>query len=313
MSTTARNVSVDMALTNLSIAYKVEGLIGDVVVPNVPVVKDSGKYFEWSKSDDFRNFNGKDLRAPGALSKTIDFSTSTKTYSAEEYALNVFVLDKEKQNADSVLNLEISKTNRLKQSLMIAREARIAAIFTDANNYASTNKTTLSWSSQWNNSSYAGNIVEELDTAKEAVRKQIGRRPNTIIIPEAVADVMKNDSNIIELLKYTKTDMLENGDLPKRIRGMNVIIAGAVSNTAIDGATDSIGDIWGKNVVLAYINTANPTVDDISFVYGFRSQQLTVRKWRDDPKKGDYIEMEYCEDIKVVSNVAAYLIKDCIA
>lgn len=41
MSTTARNVSVDMALTNLSIAYKVEGLIGDVVVPNVPVVKDS--------------------------------------------------------------------------------------------------------------------------------------------------------------------------------------------------------------------------------------------------------------------------------
>lgn len=84
------------------------------------------------------------MRAPGALSKTIDFSTSTKTYSAEEYALNVFILDKEKQNADSVLNLEISKTNRLKQSLMIAREARIAAIFTDANNYASTNKTTLS-------------------------------------------------------------------------------------------------------------------------------------------------------------------------
>lgn len=107
--------------------------------------------------------------------------------------------------------------------------------------------------------------------------------------------------------------MLENGDLPKRIRGMSVIIAGAVANGAIDGATDSIADIWGKNVVLAYINTANPTVDDISFVYGFRSQQLTVRKWRDDPKKGDFIEMEYCEDIKVVSNVAAYLIKDCIA
>jgi len=49
MSMTARNVSVDMALTNLSIAYKVEWLIGDLVVPSIPVVRDSGKYFEWKK------------------------------------------------------------------------------------------------------------------------------------------------------------------------------------------------------------------------------------------------------------------------
>jgi len=72
------------------------------------------------------------------------------------------------------------------------------------------------------------------------VRKQIGRRPNTIIIPEAVADVMKNHSSIIELLKYTKSDMLENGDLPRRLRGMNVVIAGAVANGAIEGATDDV-------------------------------------------------------------------------
>lgn len=310
---TARNVSVDMALTNLSIAYKVEWLIGDLVVPSIPVVRDSGKYFEWKKSDDFRNFYWRDLRAPGALARTIDFSTSTNTYSAEEYALNIFITDKEKQNADSVLNLEISKTNRLKQALMIAREARIAAIYTNLNNYASTNKVTLSWTSQRNNVGYTGNIVKELDEAKEAVRKQIGRRPNTIIIPEAVADVMKNHSSIIELMKYTKGDMLENGDLPKRIRGMNVVIAGAVANNANDWAADNISDIWWKNVILAYINTENPTIDDISFVYSFKSQPLTVRKWRDDAKKGDYIEMEYSEDIKVVSNVAGFLIKDCIA
>jgi len=144
MSTTARNVSVDAALTNLSIAYKVEGLISDLVVPLVPVVKDAGKYWVWNKSDDFRNFNGKDLRAPGSLSKTIDFGAATATYSAEEYALNVAVLDKEKQNADSVLNLEISKTNRLKQSLMISREARVAGLFTNDANFAASNKTTLS-------------------------------------------------------------------------------------------------------------------------------------------------------------------------
>lgn len=312
MSTTARNVTVDQALTNISIAYTPEGLVTDQVVPKIAVPKDTGIYWEWSRSDDFRNFNGQDLRAPGTEAKTIDWSTSKKTFSCEEYSLNTSIDDKAKKNADSVLNLEISKTKRLKNALMISREARVASVFTDANNFASTNKVTLSGTSQWNNASYAGNIVKELDTAKEAVRKQIGRRPNTIIIPEAVADVMKNNSSIIELLKYTKSDMLENGDLPKKLRGMNVIIAGWVSNLAADGATDNIADIWGKNVVLAYVNP-NPMVDDISFIYGFRSEDEQITKWRDDPKKSDFIENAYSEDVKVVSNIAAYLIKDCIA
>lgn len=313
MSITARNVSIDAALTNLSIAFKIEGLIGDLVVPIIPVVKDTWKYYQWSISDDFRNYYGRDLRAPGALAKTIDFSTQISSYLAEEYALNIFILDKEKQNADSVLNLEISKTKRLKQSLMLAREIRLAKIFTNPNNFASTNKVTLSWTSQWNNTNYTGNIVKELDDAKEAIRKQIGIHPNTIIIPETVADVMKNDKNIIELLKYTKSDMLENGDLPKKIRGMNVVIASSVTNNANEGAGNSIVDVWWKNVVLAYINMENPTIDSISFVYGFRPQQFTVRRWRDEPRKWDYIEMEYAEDVRVVSNVAWYLIKDVIA
>lgn len=54
-------------------------------------------------------------------------------------------------------------------------------------------------------------------------------------------------------------------------------------------------------------------VDDISFIYGFRSEDEQITKWRDDPKKSDFIENAYSEDVKVVSNIAAYLIKDCIA
>jgi len=313
MTLTARNVQVDQALTNLSVAYKVEGLIWDIIVPKIPVVKDTGLYYEWSKSDDFRNYNGRDVRAPGAVSKTIDFSSSTKTYATEDYALNVKILDKEKKNADSILNLEISKTNRLKGSLMLSREARIAWVFTNLNNYASSNKVTLSGTSQWDNASYAGNIVKELDAWKEAVRKQIWRRPNTIIIPEAVADVMKNSASFIELLKYTKGDMLENGDLPKVLRGMKVIIAGWVTNNANDGAADSIADIWGKHVIMCYINYANPTIDEISFIYGFTSEDLTVRKWREDPAKADVVEMEFSEDIKLISNVAGYIIYNAIS
>jgi hypothetical protein len=57
-------------------------------------------------------------------------------------------------NADSVLRIEMSKSKFLKNSLLMSREKRVAAILRDAANYDTNNKRTLSGTSQWNNASY---------------------------------------------------------------------------------------------------------------------------------------------------------------
>lgn len=166
-----RDVHVDQALTNVSINYKPVGFIADKVSPIIPVKNDSDKYYVWDRAEAFRAFD--DLRAPGAEARMIDDNVSTATYSAEEYSLKGKVTDRAKKNADSVLRLEISKTNRVKNALMLGREKRVAALFTTAANYASTNKVTKSGTSQWNDASFAGNPITDIDTGIEAVRKQI--------------------------------------------------------------------------------------------------------------------------------------------
>jgi len=316
-------VHIDVALTNVSTGYHPTGMIGETIFPIVPVAKESDKYYEWNKGEAFR-VPDSTMRADGTKSKTIGFSLSTTTYSAEEYALNIQVTDRQRDNADSVINLRASKTRRVKDILVLDQEIRIATLLTTQGNWASTNRVQLSGTQQWNNASYDNTVVVSsiegrIDTAKEAVRTQTGgHEPNKIIIPSAVAKVIKKDSKIRDLIKYTHADLLVDGDLPPKLWNMDVIIPKASKNTNKEGnATQTLTDVWGKHVVLVY-TTTNPAVDEISAGYIFRVSNGAhtpwgVRTWRDESEKAEYIEVEVCQDEKLVSNVAGYLIEDCIA
>lgn len=306
-----RTIHVDAALTNVSIAYKPTGLIADMLSPVIKVVKDSDKYYEWDKATDLSIPS--DRRAPGAEANLIDMKATPKNYSAEEYALKTKVTDFEKRNADSILKLEISKAQNVKTKLMLAREKRVADNFRDATAYDSTNKVTLSGTSQWNNGSYTGNPIDLIDTAIEAVRSATGMRPNVIVIPGTVANVFKNNAKVIELLKYTHATLLEGTGLPNEIRGLKLLVPGAVYNTANEGAAASLADVWGKDIFIGYINYDGNYMDNISFSYTFRSQEMETRKWRDEAIRSDLIETSYVEDHRLVAPSAGYLIKNVIS
>lgn len=316
-------VHIDAALTNIATGYHPTGLIAEKIFPIISVKKESDKYYEWNKGEAFR-VPDSTLRADGTRSKTVGFSLSTSTYSAEEYALNVEVTDRQKENADSVINLRSAKTRRVKDLLALDQEIRVATLITTQGNWASTNRVQLSGTQQWNNASYdnavvASSIEGRIDTAKEAVRTQTGgHEPNVIIIPSLVAKTVKKDSKIRDLIKYTHADLLIDGDLPPKLWGMDVIIPKASKNTNKEGnSTQTLSDVWGKHVVLLYV-TPNATVDEISAGYIFRVSNSAhfpwgVRTWREEDRKAEIIEVEVCQDEKLISNVAGYLVEDCIA
>lgn len=304
---------VSVPLTNFSIGYHPKGLVARQVLDVVPVVKESGEYFIWNRHDAARLPNT--LRADGAESNTINFDLdSSGTYRAHEYALKVKITDRQRANADSVLKLEQAKTMRAKDLVELGLESRVATLLTTAGNYATSNKVTLSGVDQWDNASFSGSIEERLDTAKEAIRTQsLGMDPDTIIIPSAVAKVMKRDANIRELIKYTHTDLLVDGDLPPMLWGMKVVIPKAVNTTTRKGAaTQTIADIWGKYVVLTIANGGG-TIDAPTFGKIFQANTAVVKTWREEKLAADFYEYSMTTDEVITSNVAGYLISDCIA
>ena len=304
-------VHIDAALTNLSIQYQPSGMIADLVMPIIKVMKESDKFYKWDRGTSLRVPESK--RADGAESNKVNFKVSSDTYQAEEYAFNTDVTDRQKANADTILNLRANKMKMVKDLLMLDREKRVAALLTTTGNYDSAVRVTLSGTQQWNNDSFAGSIEKDIDTGKEAVRALIGHEPNVIIIPAAIAKVMKRDDEIRELIKYTQNNLLVNGDLPPSLWNMKVLIPSAINITSIEGhATTTTADVWGKHVIMTYVPIGG-SIDTPAHCYTFRARNFIVKSWREEWKNKEVIEVSIIDDEKITSNISGYLITNAIA
>ncbi len=308
-------IKTDAALSNLSIKYSNGSLIADEVCKRVGVNSETGIYYIFGRND-FRV--RQTLRADHADPNYVNaYSTTTGTYACEEHSLSDYLSDRERGNADPAIDPAFAIVNGLTDMLMVAREKRVADLYTATASWGS-NYATLSGTEQWNNASFDSDsktdaIEVRIDTAKEAIRAATGRDPNTIIIPSAVSRVVKKDPEIRELIKYTQSDLLVNGDLPPTMFNMKVYIPGGISDSAEEGQTFSGADLWGKHVVLLYLDPNPMALRTFTAGLTMEAQARQVIPSRDDKRKSD--EFEVCEilDEKVVAPGAGYVIRNVIA
>lgn len=304
---TVSNVHVDQPLTNLSIGYNPAGFVAESVLPVMNVNFESDKYYVWDRQSAFQEYEA--LRADGTEAKVVEFGLTAEAYLAEEYALATKVTDREVDNADSVLRLRESKARRLQNLLLLQQEKRVAELLTTAGNYDGNTDTP---SVKWDASSGTIDIEGDLDDAKEAVRQVIGMEPTDIIIPPSIAKVVKKNSTVRELIKYTQNDLLVNGDLPPTLFNLRVHIPGAISTSSTEGAASvTYGDIWGDNVILIW-NGADAAIDSPHFGKIFRARNFLTKAWRDEKRASEFIEVSHVQDEVITSGVSGYLLTNVL-
>jgi hypothetical protein len=312
---TLRSVHINEALTNMSVGWMPKGLIAERVVAVVPVKNESDFYYIWNKGDALRRV---DTRwGDGTRANQVDFGYTIESYLCHGYGLETKITERQRKNADSILRLELAKTRRVQGLILLDQENRVADLLTATTSYASTNRVTLSGTDQWNHASFAGNIEKVFDDAKEAARLNSfnNMAPDLAIIPAAVAKVIKRDAMVRELIRYTQSDLLVNGDLPPTLWNMQVVSPAGVqaADREVFGAdAPTPSDIWGKHVVLTMRPEA-PALDTPAHCYIFRAQDVRVEQWRETAVQSDFYRVSYIQTEKVVSNVGGYLIKDVIS
>ena len=118
-------VHIDVALTNVSIAYRNPDYISDIIAPPVPVRKQSDKYFIFDpERERFRESN--DRRAPGAEASEVGFGLSTDNYYCEDHALETAIPDEERENADPPIQVDIDRTEFLVDKILLNKEIALA-------------------------------------------------------------------------------------------------------------------------------------------------------------------------------------------
>lgn len=325
---TIGQIHIDQALTNLSLMYRNEMYVADMALPILPVSKRSDKYFVYKK-EDFLSPSASgasglpsSVRRPGTEAAEIDYSLSTQSFYAEEYAYRGFVADAEVSIADNPLQPDIDQSLQLAERLMLDNETAVAKLVGTRAQYPGSNKaalTTGATGTSW--ASYASpnsNPFSDIKNGKLAVVKGIAREANAILLSVDAARTLADHPAVKDLIKYTNQDALTMSGLPKVIRGLEVIEGAAQKNVSPEGGSYAGGNVWaaddGSAMALIFYRTTTPSLRGVSFGYTFEapddttgSRGMTVRRWREEKRKGSLIEASFLRDWKLIAQDSAGL------
>jgi len=299
------NVHTDAILSNISEKYSNAAYVGLQLLPVVPVKKESDKYYKYdSKADRFRIPTT--LRAPKTESKMVDWKVTTGTYQCEEHALNDLIDDREKNNADKPLNLEVDTVEFLTDIIELAQEKRIVDLLTGA---GMTHNATIT--TKWN--VYAdSDPISDIETGKQDVHSRIFRYPNVLLLGVQVYDQLKHHPDILDRIKYVQKGVVTPELMASIFEVDKVIIGAAGYNTKKEGQTAIYGYLWGKYALLAYVEP-RPGIKKFSLGYTFKVGKNITRRARLEVKHSDWFEPSMIVDEKLVAVDCSYLMKACVA
>lgn len=302
-----KGLHIDRLLTNFSLRYHNAAFINEILFPEVKVEKESDLYAKYG----LEMFNVyESLRANGGRSNEVDWTTTNDRYACEQHSLSDIVTDRERDNADQPITVDMDTVEFLQDALDLTKEYKAAQIARNATNYASGNTNALSGTSLWSDftNSKPLNDLKELQAQIFTASRQM---PNVIIIPKQVALTLAVHPQILDLRKYTDPNLMTSTGLPPVLQGMKVVEAGAGYNTANPGQDAQLADVWGTDVIAAY-SDPKPKLKELTYGMTFRTNKYT-RKWRDDEREGFKVEQNDIYDLKPVATGCGFLLQNVIA
>lgn len=316
MQPTPGDVHVNTPLTNISIAMlqSAGNFIGTRAFPNIPVSKQSDAYFSYDRG--FFNRDEMKERAPGTESEGSGYKVDAdQTYYCRVYAFHKDVHDQIRGNADVALNLDREAVAFITQKALIKREK----LFSDAYMAPSiwTNQRTGHAATEDATNTVFWNLVgsdpiERVRAAKRTVLESTGFEPNKLVLGKAVYDTLLDHPDIIDRLKYGQTAgspaMANRDKLAQLFEVDEILVSQAISNTAVEGATNAHSFIIGKHALLCYAAPA-PGLMTPSAGYTFSwtgymgagSEGTRVKQFRIEQLEADRIEIQMAMACKLIA------------
>lgn len=319
MQPTPSDVHVNAPLTNIAVAFMQDQkeFIASKVFPNVPVAKQSDSYFQYDKGNWFRT-----EAKPRGLSEesagsgfTID---NTPTYYAKVQALHKDIDDQLRANADAPIQLDRDATEFVMRGLLLRREKDWAAkYFTTGVWLGSSTGTDIVPSTKWD----ASGATPIADIRKEigAVKTKTGIRPNTLVLAEDVWRALQDSADFLDRIAVTQRKIVTAELLASVLELDRVMIGGAVENTAVEGATDVMADLFTDKALLVYA-APRPSILLPSGGYTFSwtgylgaaTEGNRILRFRIDAIKSDRVEGEMAYDQKLVAAECGAFFTTCL-
>lgn len=304
---------VDKLLTEASSAFIPKGYVSEMLLPKIGVVQKSGLLGKYGQShlrieSTLAGGRSKYRRAEPILRQTTQ-------YLVESHGLEGLVTEDDYANVEKPFDAEKDETLGLSTIIWLDKEKSLADTLTSTS--VITQNVTLSGAAQY--SDYANsNPIDDFKTARLTVRDGCGMAPDTAVMDWGVANTLSYHPGILDALGFSqnRAGQLSDAELAKAMGVKKLLIAESMYNTAKEGQTDSLSQVWGKHIVFAVApDSPQPYQTSLGY-YLFMKNRKPRRVFKfnvDNPPgaKGILVDDHYDY---LLSNVScAYLIKDAIA
>lgn len=293
-------------LQTLSLGFQNREMIADRVAPRVPVDNQSDKYRIWGKN----HLIVHEMRwAPGTIPNAIEPRWSEQTYFAELRKIRSPVKRTDKRNADPDLDLDAEATELVTDAMIVAREYRVAQLFTTPGNYSAGQKITKAGGSEWDQAAVVSTAQPLIDimalVAKVSQNAMVPTTQLTVVIPEIVfTTALWNNTAILDRIKYSATGVVTADLLRAALNVKEVIFASAFSagtgpevadSDVVTGYTNV--PLWGDTVWVGLVNQGrNQRAPSFARSFNWRAetgnQDRQIRKYpaEDEGREVDFVE-----------------------
>lgn len=244
---------IDPVLTTVAQGYQNSEMIASALFPTVPVNLRAGNIIAFGK-ESFMLYQSQ--RAPGENTKRVRFGHAGAPYALVDYSLEGMVpveIEQEAMNGPGI-DLGARAINEVQAIMALRHEKAAADIARNAASYAASNKNTLSGTDQWSDYGATSDPIDDIESAKSAVRAATGKRPNTIVMGALVMDKLKHHPKIVDRMKYTGRDVATAELLASLFGVQRVVVGDAIYS---NDAGTAFTDVWGKDVIVAYTNMSS--------------------------------------------------------
>lgn len=291
-------IHVDQLLSNVSVKYKPAGLIADQVFPDVPVKKTSDLYRVYE-----RNFKIPETqRANRARSREHQFDVSTVSYVTVRHSLHAPISDTDAENYD-IADLRAETTEELTEKILMRRELECAVLMTKT---AWSLNVSLAAGAEFTANTTTSNPIPVFHTGASTIIANCGMKPNFAVLPREGFIGVINHVSVLDRVKYTSADM-DAGKVAALFQIPQLLVPEAAYDTAVEGQAASLQNFFGENAFIGY-KPDSPGLLRPSAGYTFKKAMPLVKRWREEDRESEIIEVNIEFTTKVVASLAGYLI-----
>ncbi len=300
---------VDPVLTTIAQGYSNASMVAEYLFPVVQVSKLKGKIPIFGKEAFVLRQTERAIRAASNRIPPSDIELSSFETHEEDIEIALDYLEEEE--SPDFYRLEQRITKELMDILLLGKEKEAADYVQNPANFETGLKEVIVAGAAWDD--YTITNVDPILVIKEAmsaIRSRIAVYPNTMLIGDATYRALMQHPKLLDRVRYagvskvTRQVLAEISEIPDIHVGMSVY--------STDGS--SFTDVWGDNVILAYIDKKernNRSEFNPSYGYTFqREGKPEVDTYFENGGKIKVIRNtdNYC--IKVTASDAAFLISN---